>query len=255
MSEPATDETGRLVALDEIDLSFGRKQVLNQASLTVDRGEIVTLIGLNGSGKTSLVRVLLGLIKPDRGRVWRRPGLRIGYVPQALEIDHTLPLTVERFLGLAGADRARCRQALARVGVPALGKQPMQGLSGGEKRRVLLAQALVGVPDLLVLDEPTAGVDVAGQADLYELIDQLRDETGAGVLLVSHDLYLVMAATDRVVCLNHHVCCSGKPTAVIDHPAFVALFGRRLAETVKPYRHDHGHRHSLSGEAHDPHDH
>lgn len=244
-----TDKARPLVELSNIDLRYGDKQVLNKVSLTVEAGEIVTLIGLNGSGKTTLVKVLLGLIKTDGGEILRQPGLRIGYVPQSLTFDQTLPLTVNRFLTISGGSPAEREAAVERVGATGLSDRQVKALSGGEKRRVLLAQALLRKPDLLVLDEPMAGVDVAGQADLYELINSLRDELGCGVLLVSHDLYLVMAATDRVVCLNHHVCCSGKPTAVIDDPAFVSLFGRRLAETVKPYRHEHSHAHSLSGES------
>jgi zinc transport system ATP-binding protein len=176
------------------------------------------------------------------------PGARIGYVPQRLAIDDALPLTVRRFLGLAAPRSAAIERALAETGVADLVDMPVQVLSGGEFQRVLLARALIREPDLLVLDEPVQGVDVAGQAALYDLIRRIRDRHGCGVLLVSHDLHLVMAATDRVVCLNHHVCCSGHPEAVARHPAYRALFGA-AADAIAVYAHHHDHRHDAHGHA------
>lgn len=199
-----------LLRLDDIHVRFASQNVLEGAQLQVHRGEIVTLIGPNGAGKTTLVRAVLGLLKPDRGQVWRKPKLRVGYMPQKLHVDATLPLSVLRFLRLVpGVDRARALAALDEVGAEHVIDSPLQKISGGEMQRVLLARALLREPELLVLDEPVQGVDVAGQAELYRLIGVLRDRYGCGVLMVSHDLHLVMSATDQVVCLNRHVCCSG----------------------------------------------
>ncbi len=236
-----------LVQLEDIHVRFAKQAVLEGAQLRVDSGEIVTLIGPNGAGKTTLVRTVLGLLTPERGRVWRKPGLRIGYMPQKLHVDATLPLSVLRFLRLVpGVDRARALAALAEVGAEQVIDRPLQRISGGEMQRVLLARALLRRPELLVLDEPVQGVDVAGQAELYRLIGRLRDRYGCGVLMVSHDLHLVMGATDQVVCLNRHVCCSGHPEQVSNDPAFVELFGQD-ARSLAIYHHQHDHSHDLHG--------
>lgn len=223
------------------------RDLLVDADLTVEAGKIVTLIGPNGAGKTTLVRTILGLMKPDRGTLHRRPGLRIGYMPQKVHIDPSLPLSVTRFLTLGGAPRLPLAEVLALTGVAHLRNAPLQSLSGGESQRVLLARALLRDPDLLVLDEPVQGVDVRGQAVLYELINTIRLRQGCGVLLVSHDLHLVMANTDTVVCLNQHVCCQGHPEEVTADPAYLELFGETLAPQVALYTHHHDHHHDTHG--------
>jgi len=245
----AHPQTVPLVSAVGVTVAYNGTPVLSGVDLAVAENEIVTLIGPNGSGKTTLVRVILGLHRPASGRVDRRPGLSIGYVPQFFHVDETLPLTVHRFLALtAPKGRARIADTLAEVGADHLPGSPLQAISGGEMKRVLLAQALLREPDLLVLDEPTAGVDITGQAELYGLVRAIRDRRGCGVLLVSHDLHLVMAATDFVVCLNHHICCTGRPEAVRRDPEYLALFGREAAEALAVYTHAHDHRHDLSGE-------
>lgn len=231
-----------------VGVRFGTRAVLEDVDLAVHAGEIVAVIGPNGSGKTTLLRVLLGLIPAATGRVWRRPGLRLGYMPQRLAVDPTLPLTVGRFLALGGGGgRRRRADILAEVGAGHLEKSPIQGLSGGEMQRVLLARALLRAPELLVLDEPVQGVDISGQSELYALIAAVRDHRGCGVLLVSHDLHLVMAATDSVVCLNHHVCCTGHPEAVSRNPAYLSLFGAESTDRLAVYRHHHDHGHDAAG--------
>ncbi|HDZ58257.1 MAG TPA: zinc ABC transporter ATP-binding protein ZnuC [Pseudomonas xinjiangensis] len=241
MNEPLLD-------LERISLRLHGSSVLDQVSLRVMPGEIVTLIGPNGAGKTSLVRIVLGLLKSDSGKVWKQPRLRVGYMPQKLHIDATLPLTVDRFLMLSpGVKRAAVLEALVEVGADHLLKRPLQQVSGGELQRILLARALLRKPHLLVLDEPVQGVDVNGQIELYQLITRLRDRYGCGVLMVSHDLHLVMATTNTVVCLNRHVCCSGHPEQVSLDPAFVALFGEQ-ASALAVYNHHHDHAHDLHGE-------
>ena len=237
-----------LAALEEVSVAFGRTTVLDRVSLTVARGEIVTVVGPNGAGKTTLLRILLGLVRPSAGRVRLASGTRIGYVPQSLVVEPTLPLSVARFLRLlVPATRPALAAALAEVGAPDLIDARVQTLSGGELRRVLLARALLRQPDLLVLDEPVQGVDVSGQAELYQLIRRIRDRRRCGVLLVSHDLHLVMAATDHVICLNHHVCCSGRPDVVTRDPAYRAMFGA-AAEAIAIYAHHHDHAHDRHGD-------
>lgn len=230
-----------LIRLRGISKHFGDHAVLRRVDLSITAHRIITLIGPNGAGKTTLVKILLGLLAPDGGLVEKSAKLRIGYMPQKLSIEPTLPLTVSRFLQFAEADITACQGALARTGIAHLLNNPVQGLSGGETQRMLLARALLRKPNLLVLDEPVQGVDVSGQEALYQLIASLRDELNCAIFMVSHNLHLVMAATDEVVCLNQHVCCSGSPQQVSTDPAFVELFGAKTAL----YSHDHDHEHDL----------
>ena len=242
-------EHPKLISASGVTVRYGGRPVLDGVDLSVAPGEIVTLIGPNGSGKTTFLRAVLGLIRPDGGAVARRPGLTIGYVPQRVEIDRTLPLTLRRFVMMGGGGNgARLDAAAQEVGISQLLDRSFHDLSGGEAKRAVLARALLREPDLLVMDEPTANVDVAGQAEFYDLIRRIRGRRGCGVLLVSHDLHLVMAATDQVVCLNTHVCCSGRPESVTRNPEYLALFGHRVAETHGLYHHDHDHSHNISGE-------
>jgi zinc transport system ATP-binding protein len=220
--------------------------ILNQVSLNVASGEIVTLIGPNGAGKTTLIRILLGLLKPRSGRIERKPGLRLGYMPQKLYIDPLMPLTVTDFLRLAGHDKQRIDRVLSETDIAHLALNPMQHISGGETQRVLLARALLRDPELLVLDEPAQGVDIAGQSQLYAMISRLRDNYGCGILMVSHDLHLVMSTTDNVICLNRHVCCHGHPDTVTTDPAFLALFGEQRP-ALAVYKHHHDHDHDIHG--------
>lgn len=237
-----------LITLDSISLKIAERQILQNISLTISRGTILTVIGPNGAGKSSLVRLVLGLIQPTAGQINRCQDWCVGYVPQKLFIDPAMPLSVERFLRLAAsASTAHIKSALYRVKALHLFHAALQKLSGGEMQRVLLANALIGCPKLLVLDEPTQGVDVSGQAALYELIHSLRGEFDCGVLLVSHDLHLVMAKTDEVLCLNQHICCKGTPEVVARHPEFIAMFGNKGADQFGIYRHHHNHSHDLNG--------
>ena len=232
-----------------LTVSFAGKTILNRVDLRVSEGEIVTLVGLNGSGKSTLVKALIGLIKPDGGTIYRRDRLRIGYSPQTVNADPVLPLSVRRFLTLGTyAPDTRLHAVLEEVGAVGIADAQIAQISGGEMHRVLLARALLREPELLVLDEPLAGVDVSGQSDIYRLISDIRDQYNCGVLLVSHDLHLVMAATDTVACLNHHICCTGHPESVASHPEFVSLFGRHVAEMLAVYTHHHDHAHDAAGD-------
>lgn len=237
-----------LIALRDVGLDFKQRTVLDQISLEIRKREILTIIGPNGAGKSCLLKLILGLHKPSRGEIRRASGLSIGYMPQKMVVDASLPLTVERFLRLAKpAEEAAIGRVLGRVGAAALRLAPVQGLSGGEFQRVLLARALLRQPDLLVLDEPAQGVDLQGQQTLYRLLAQLRDEQGFAILLVSHDLHFVMAQTDQVLCLNQHVCCSGTAEAVVKHPEYRSLFGNAGLEDIAVYTHHHDHHHDFHG--------
>lgn len=238
-----------LLHLHAVDYHAGTRHVLHNVSLHLTRGQILTLIGPNGAGKTTLVKLALGLLTPTSGIVQRTSGLRVGYMPQRLQVDATLPISVQRFLQMVpGARSQDIASVLEEVGALRVQHSRLQALSGGELQRVLLARALLGKPDLLVLDEPTQGVDLKGQAELYRLITQIRDRHDCGVLMVSHDLHLVMSATDEVICLNQHVCCHGHPEQVSNDPAYLELFGKVGVQAMAVYTHHHNHEHDLAGE-------
>jgi zinc transport system ATP-binding protein len=216
--------------------------------LTIRQGEIVTLIGPNGSGKSTTAKLVTGVLRPTEGTVRQMPGLTVGYVPQKLAIDWTLPLTVRRLMTLTGPrSEAEIAAVLESVGIAHLAHAEVQALSGGEFQRALLARAIIRKPDLLVLDEPVQGVDFTGEVALYDLIKRIRDDTGCGILLISHDLHVVMAETDTVICLNGHVCCRGTPRSVAESPEYLRLFGTRAAATLALYHHDHDHTHLPDG--------
>ncbi|WP_350333614.1 ATP-binding cassette domain-containing protein [Coralliovum pocilloporae] len=243
-----SNEHGALISLNRAGLYRSDRWLVRGVDLSLKAGEIVTLIGPNGSGKSTTTKLALGVHKPDEGSVARQAGLTVGYVPQKLVIDWTLPLTAERFMGLTGSVPKRDRDmALERTGVAHLARADMRTLSGGEFQRVLLARAIARKPQLLVLDEPVQGVDFSGEIALYDLIRDIRDELGCGVLMVSHDLHLVMAATDRVICLNGHICCQGTPTAVAETAEYRDLFGGQAAATLAVYAHQHDHVHLPDG--------
>ena len=233
-----------LIETRRLCLGYGNEVVLRDVTFSIDRGEIVTIVGPNGSGKSSLLRAVIGALQPVSGTVTRAKGLRIGYVPQKLHIDPTLPLTVHRFLNLPHRQTpSDIAAALTRAGVPELADAQMGQLSGGQFQRVLLARALLSRPDILILDEATQGLDQPGAASFYRQIEEVRRELGVAVLMVSHDLHVVMAASDRVLCLNGHICCEGSPEVVADAPEYRALFGTGTQGTLALYRHDHDHAH------------
>ena len=251
--------THNLLQAQNVSLSIDGRQILHNISLQIDERQIVTLIGPNGAGKTTLVKIVLGLLSPTEGRVHTRKKLRVGYMPQRLHIDNSMPISVQKFLQLAvRAKPELIEQVLSEVKASHLLHSQIHSLSGGELQRVLLARALIQEPELLVLDEPVQGVDINGQAELYALISSIRDKHQCGILMVSHDLHLVMSSTDEVICLNQHVCCHGHPEQVSNDPAYLELFGKQQAASLAVYAHHHNHSHSLDGEVIDPegdHDH
>ncbi len=247
--EPKPFDAAALISARGLCLSRGSRKILDHVDADIRAKEIVTLIGPNGSGKTTLVRLLLGLLTPDGGEIRKSAGLSIGYVPQRFDLDPAIPMTVERFLSLGKSPKTGdIDKVLQEVGAERVAGRQLAALSGGELQRVLLARALLGSPKLLVLDEPVRGVDYTGEAELYALLMRLRDTRDLGILLVSHDLHIVMAASDRVLCLNHHLCCSGVPEAVAQHPEYVRLFGAETARMLAVYRHSHDHTHDLTGQ-------
>ncbi|MEP4378296.1 MAG: metal ABC transporter ATP-binding protein [Alphaproteobacteria bacterium] len=242
------DRTTSLVTLENVGLNRGGRWLVRGIDLAVRRGESVTLIGPNGSGKSTTAKIALGLLAPDEGRAAQAPGLKVGYVPQKLSIDWTLPLTVRRFMSLTNkVSDPEVRDALETVGIVHLADAEVRHLSGGEFQRTLLARAIARKPDLLVLDEPVQGVDFTGEIALYELIGNIRRTLGCGILMISHDLHVVMADTDSVVCLNGHVCCQGPPQMVAENPEYLALFGSRAAGALAVYEHTHDHTHLSDG--------
>ncbi len=233
-----------LVTVENISVRYGANTVLRHVDMAIEPGEIVTIVGPNGSGKTSLLRAIIGAAKPSAGRVTLKPGLKIGYVPQKLHIDPTLPITVERFMRLTDRVSHRdCRTALEDAGVPDLLRRQMSQLSGGQFQRVLLARALINRPHVLLLDEATQGLDQPGSAAFYKQIEEVRRETGCAILMISHELHVVMSASDRVICLNGHICCEGSPAVVATAPEYRALFGTGTGGALALYRHDHDHHH------------
>ena len=245
-------KTNSLVTLSSLSFKDQKtnKLVLKDITLNIKKGEILTIIGPNGAGKTTLIKLILGLISPTGGTVLKSSNLKIGYMPQKIGINTFLPLTVNRLLQLSQREHIqeeKIDEALKKVQILPLKIQSVHNLSGGEWQRVLLARALLREPDLLVLDEPAQGVDVIGQSEFYLLLSQLRDDLKCGIVLVSHDLHHVMAATNHVICLNQHICCSGHPDNIIHDPEYHMLFHKTKETPLKlgvtSYTHYHDHRH------------
>jgi zinc transport system ATP-binding protein len=241
---PVFKEPSELVTVTDLSVRLSGRAVLEHVDLAIHSGEIVTIVGPNGSGKSTLIKSIIGAVSPTAGHVVKAAGLRIGYVPQSLHVDPTLPLTVRRFLSLpVRVTDAQAQAVLNQAGVDNLAQRQMADLSGGQFQRVLLARALLNRPALLILDEATQGLDQQGSAAFYRQIADVRARLGCAVLMISHELHVVMAASDRVICLNGHVCCQGAPEHVASAPEYRALFGTGTQGALALYRHDHNHSH------------
>ncbi|MEM6759107.1 MAG: metal ABC transporter ATP-binding protein [Pseudomonadota bacterium] len=239
-----------LIEARDLTLAHGSRAAIRQVDFAITRSEIVTLVGPNGSGKSTLVKGLIGALPATSGTVSRADGLNIGYVPQNLQFDSFFPLTVRDFLCLPQRQsKADIAAALSNAGVPGLERRQLSALSGGQLQRVMLARALMMRPDILILDEPTQGLDQPGAAAFYQQIAHVRDDLGCAVLMVSHDLHVVMAASDRVLCLNGYICCQGAPEVVQSAPEYRALFGDGSAGAFALYRHAYDHAHEPNGHA------
>ncbi|AAO27020.1 high-affinity zinc uptake system ATP-binding protein ZnuC [Buchnera aphidicola str. Bp (Baizongia pistaciae)] len=234
------------IQLNNISVNFNNRSILSNISLALTPNCILTLIGPNGAGKSTLVRVILGLLKPNQGKIFFKNNLRIGYIPQKLNLHSTLPITVNRFMNLSYFnDKNYIQGMLSRINIIHLKHHPLQKLSGGEMQKVLLARALLKKPELLVLDEPTQGIDIIGKIAFYKLVNQIKNELKCSILMVSHDLSIVMANTDKVICLNNHICCSGPPETISKNSEFIAIFGNIGKNYLALYRHRHNHHHDF----------
>lgn len=233
-----------LISLNSVTLGYDGKIVLRDIDLTVKRGEIITIVGPNGSGKTSMMRALIGALVPTTGSIVRSRALRLGYVPQKLNIDHSFPITLRRFLSVPKRiNPEQVTEAASLIGMGDFLDQQIATLSGGQFQRALLARAIIDAPDLLLLDEPTQGLDQNGSARFYQLIADLKEKLDCAIVLVSHDLHVVMSASDRVICLNGHICCEGTPSVVSSAPEYRALFGSGTQGALAIYQHQHDHVH------------
>lgn len=244
-----------LIKLEKVSYKDKHKAIVTDIDFSLNTAEILTIIGPNGAGKSTVLKLILGLLKPSSGTIWRATNLKVGYMPQKIEINPLLPLTVKDFLELSlskGITKTQLEEALNKVKSLPLLNEFLTTLSGGEWQRVLLAHALLRQPNLLVLDEPAQGVDVVGQIEFYQLLENLRQDLQCSIILVSHDLHLVMAATDKVICLNGHICCSGSPQTVMNDPHYQQLFGVQVSKDnlngIVPYIHRHDHRHDHSSD-------
>ena len=240
-------ENNPLVKLENAGVYKSSKWLVKGISFEVNNGQIVTLIGPNGSGKTTTAKMILNILNADEGHVTNNTN-KMAYVPQKINIDWTMPLRVIDFMKITSSiNNAQITEALALTGVEKLLYDEVHNLSGGEFQRVLIARAVAKKPELLVLDEPVQGVDFNGEIALYNLIKKISDKLNCGILLISHDMHFVMSATDHVICLNGHICCSGTPSAVVKNPAYIKLFGEHNAETLSYYQHHHDHSHNNDG--------
>ena len=238
----------KLISCKSLCVSDNNTSILEDITFDIFKGEIITVIGPNGSGKTTLMKLLCGISKDYKGTITKDKNLTIGYVPQKMNSDKIFPLTVNRFISLRRKVVLESRrniidEIIKEMGIERLFSKQISSLSGGEVQKVMLARAIMSNPDLLVLDEPLQGLDVIGQAEFYKLIDQIRGRLECSVLMVSHDLHMVMASTDKVICINHHICCQGKPEDVSKHPEYINLFGSKHASNVAVYNHKHNHSH------------
>lgn len=233
-----------LIKISNLEVKYGSKFVLKNMNLSLKAGEIVTIVGPNGSGKTTLFKAIIGTVPVSKGTIEVEPNLRIGYVPQQLKIDQTLPITVERFLKLANINFEKSQDKIELIlGSKDLLDVQINSLSGGEMQRVLLARALINDPQVLLLDEATRGLDQPGVATFYRKIENIRKSTNCAILMISHDLHVVMSSSDRVICVNGHICCQGTPEIVATSPEYQALFGGDVDGTFALYRHHHDHKH------------
>mgnify|MGYP001169362868 FL=1 len=233
-----------LIKASNISVSRQGNKILENVSVAVGDHDFLTIIGPNGAGKSMLLKCLMGFYPPDAGSIEKMPDLRVGYVPQNFSPEHTMPISVRRFLGLRRKiDKSEILAVAEETGVSTLLDKPVFSLSGGERQRVLLTRSLLDNPHLLVLDEPAQNLDISGQLGFYSLVDEIFKERKVSILMVSHDLHLVMASTKEVVCLFHHVCCSGEPQIVTKDPEFISLFGKDMATMMAAYQHSHDHVH------------
>jgi len=235
----------KIAYLKSISLSLNNQQILKNINLELKKGEITTLIGPNGGGKTSIARILIGILKASSGEVFISKNAKIGYMPQKLEIEKTIPLRVIDFLNLSSTAEAMARlEGMAKkLCIENILEKSIHKISGGELQKALLVKTLINNPDILVLDEPTQYMDIAAQAEFYQVIEEIREQKNCAILIISHDLHIVMQKTNQVVCINRHICCEGSPESINNHPEYLSLFGKDKIDNITIYSHHHDHKH------------
>ncbi|MFT5703773.1 MAG: zinc transport system ATP-binding protein [Rickettsiales bacterium] len=241
------EENQKLAYLKNICLTLNNQQILKDINLDLKKGEITTLIGPNGGGKTSIARILIGIIKADSGTVFLKKDIKIGYMPQKLEIEKTIPLRVVDFINLNSKENLDqqkiAKTMIERLQIDHILEKSVHKISGGELQKALLIRALMNNPDILVLDEPTGYMDISAQGEFYQVIEEIRDSKNCAILIISHDLHIVMQKTNRVICVNRHICCAGTPESINDHPEYLSLFGKKTIHNIAIYSHHHDHKH------------
>ncbi len=235
----------KLAYLKNISLNLNNQQILKNINLELKKGEIITLIGPNGGGKTSIARILIGILKASSGEIFISKNTKIGYMPQRLEIEKTIPLRVIDFLTLSAPDEAisRLTTMVKKLHIENILEKSVHQISGGQLQKALLVKTLINNPDILVLDEPTQFMDIAAQAEFYKIIEEIREQKNCAILIISHDLHIVMQKTNQVICVNHHICCEGSPESINNHPEYLSLFGKDKIDNIAIYSHHHDHKH------------
>lgn len=223
-----------ILSAENISHHYNKHHVLDRVSLTLNKGDFTTIIGPNGAGKSTLLKCLMGLIKPKQGRVSRNLNSQIGYIPQRIQVNPSLPMCVERFIKLNTKNGVETD--LEYLDIIRLKDKPIHSLSGGEWQKVLLARALRDRPDAIILDEPAQNLDIPSQVQFHKILNQIHTERGIAILMVSHDLHMVMASQQNVICLNNHICCSGPAQQIARDPAFAQLFGHDMASMTALYQ-------------------
>lgn len=230
-----------IAKLIDVGLSIDGKRILHNINLELSKGEITTLIGPNGGGKTSIARILLGILKPTKGKIITDKKIKIGYMPQKISFDKTIPLTARDFIKLSTKEVIFDKSLIKALDVENILDQQIQDLSGGQLQKILLIRALATNPDLLVLDEPTQYMDIKAVDNFYQILEEIRKQKHCAILLISHDLLAIMQKTDAVFCINNHICCHGSPSNVNNHPEYLSLFGNKSSLGIYQHHHDHSH--------------
>ena len=227
-----------LISATNVSVLKNQKSILKNIDIKINKNDFITIIGPNGAGKTMLLKCLMGFYKPNFGEIQKKDKLKIGYMPQSINIINTMPMMVKNFITVRKKyDDISFKQVISEVDISQLVNKQLSVLSGGEMQRVLLARSLLNNPDLLVLDEPAQNLDISGQLSFYKLIQEIYFKRNISILMVSHDLHLVMVSTKKVLCLSNHICCSGKPQQVAKDPEFISMFGKDMANMMAVYQH------------------